>query len=402
VTREELRDELARIADGAPVVDVPHDLYARGRRANWRARGLVVAAVAACIAAVAAVTVPVLTAEQTEVTDEDGSVGVPDRIYAPPDGDVTDLPLLALDEVGPLVATYQVDTRDGDFVVITRDGFYSRVRLPHHDNGAVDAVSPSLSPDGRQLAYGSVQGDVRGLTIVDLTTGDLRDVLLVAPLGAAVFTLQWSPDSSRLAWSGQAVSSASGTQVTFRSRTIAGIVGPDSSRSRLVSDVGGGDWGGLGVCDDGTPLRFVWPAFLAYGGGGRNRFRSWDDLTLAHGACSAPATFNQLAGSGALLGWLPPGPGDPGPTAVAHLRNDRLVLQAPDGTQQRVGTAESAWVKNLSVATTLMTAERPTVPAVQSPWHRSWLVEHWLALLSSVAIGGVIILVVVRARAVRR
>ena len=40
MTGEQLKDELARIAEAAPEVHVPEDLFARGRRATTRARVL--------------------------------------------------------------------------------------------------------------------------------------------------------------------------------------------------------------------------------------------------------------------------------------------------------------------------------------------------------------------------
>lgn len=405
MTMEQLREELARIAEAAPEVHVTKDLFARGRRATVRARVVVGAAAVACVAAVVALVGPVVDIDETRVADTDAPVGVPDVIYGPPlDGRSFGLAVTPLDEVGPAAAAYQVEDLAGHVVVITDDGQYKAVLLPDRWEPMLDEATPVLSPDGRQLAYASQRNLVRRLSIIDLTTGDIRDVALgSSEHGALVSTLQWSPDSRWLAWAGQEVKEARESGASYRLGTVAGLIGPDPSRSRLLPKVDGSGWDRLGVCDDGTPLRYARQTFLAYDGASPHRFRSWVELAAAHGACSAPASYFRPPGPGhyRLLGWLPANPGDPGPVAVAQIQGTRLVLAWPMNARERVGRIEAAWTGNLSVATGLMTADRPTVPAGESPWDRPWIVEHWLALLAFLAIAGVTILIVVRARAVR-
>jgi len=408
MTGEQLRDELARIAEAAPPVEVPDDLFARGRRATVRTRVLMTAAAVACIGLIAAFGAPLVLPDEVQVADDDAPGGVPDVIYAAPDGDVSDLPRTALDDLGPVVAAYQVGaTFRGRLVVVTEDATYRTVRLPGYGDPAFDDVRPALSPDGTQLAYPTERSGIRGLAIVDLTSGSVRDVTLAAPFGAALRSLQWSPDGSWVAWSGQEVKALKSNRASYRLGVIAGLIGPESSHSRLLPATSGDDWSGVGICNDGTALTFLWPTFSVYDGGDPALVRSWARATTNHGACAAPRIYAQLDGSDdeQLVGWIE---GGEEPTAVALRpnRDDRqdsmaLVLVDHDGHARTVGTAE-AGVTNLTVATGLMSTDRPTVPAGESPWDRPWIVEHWQALLAFLAIAGVTILIVVRARAVRR
>lgn len=410
MTGEQLREELVRIAEGAPEVHVPDDLFARGRRATVRARVVVGAASIACVAAVVALVAPVVGSDETKVADGDAPIGVPDVIYEPPLGERSiDFPVTPLDDIGPAAAAYQVEDEEGHVVVISPNGVYQAVLLPDRWEPMLDEATPALSPDGLQLAYASQRELVRRLSILDLTTGDIRDVALGSSKhGAVVSTLQWSPDGQWIVWSGQEVEVARESGMSYRPGTIAGLIGPDATRSRVLPELEGNAWRRPGICDDGTPLRFVQPTFLAYdgtsGGSVPERFRSWVELRSAHGECSAPDSYFRHSGPGyyRLLGWLPSKPGDPGPVAVVQIEHSRLVLAWPLRARERVGRIEAAWTSNLSVATGLMSADQPTVPAGESPWDRPWIVEHWLALLGFLAVGAVSVLIVVQARAVRR
>ena len=178
MTGEQLKHELARIAEAAPEVHVPDDLFARGRRATTRARVLIVAAAVACIGLVAGVTVPLVTSDDAPVTDAD-ELAVPDHIYAPPSdvtGGTSDL------KVGVAAGAYLTD--DGLPVVVDAEtGGYHPLDL----EGITSRTPPlalggellSLSPDGRSLAW-SWAGDAdvaprpTGIRIADLVTGTVR------------------------------------------------------------------------------------------------------------------------------------------------------------------------------------------------------------------------------------
>lgn len=392
MTGEQLKEALTRIAEDAPAVEVPRDVFARGRRATVRARLLIGAAAAACVGLLAAVGAPLVTAQDADVADQQDPVGVPDHIYSPDLGERSiEFTTTPLDEVGPAAAAYQVEGYGNPLMVITDDGAYRAVTLPDQWEPGLDDVGAILSPDGRQLAYASQRELVRGMSVVDLTTGSVRDIALAPGPGALISSLQWSPDGRWIAWSGQPVKEARENGASYRGRSIAGLVPPESTRSRAIPDFSGDSSRGPGICNDGTPLP---PGPLGSSG----------DLAAAHGRCTPPTSYFHHPGPGhyRLLGWLPGHQGDPGSVAVVQLEHRRLVLGWPEGARQRVGTIESAWTKNLSVATGLMSADRPTVPAGEDPWARPWVAEHWLELLAGLVAAALAILVAVRARAVRR
>lgn len=413
MTGEQLRDELARIAGSAPEVRVPDDLFARGRRATVRARVLVAAAAVACIGLVVGLGAQVLRSDEAPVANG-VTRGVPDVIYAPADGDVGDLPKTTLDDVGPLVAAYLVPDGDRTLVVVDAEGRYRTVTLPSLDASAFgDAVL--LAPDGTRLAYYFSTGPSSGLIVADLTTGTVERVPLAPPLGAIVRTAQWSPDSELLGWSGQAVQLRSRGGASYRSEIIGGVITVASGRSRALPHAADGNsWDGLGVCNDGTALRYVWPVFFAQARDdvGPTRVRSWQRVRAAHGDCSTPTPYAPVGEDEHLLGWLS---GATEPSAVVlrprwtdddedRYDSQSLGVVTRNGSFRDVGTLDSGWVSDLTVATGLMTAERPTVPAGEPPWERPWLEENWRMLLAllAIALGGIGALVVVRARVVRR
>ncbi|UMG93927.1 hypothetical protein [Nocardioides sp. TF02-7] len=245
-----------------------------------------------------------------------------------------------------------------------------------------------LSPDGTRLAYPTQDAGTRGLAVVDLGTGDIRDVELRAAPGALVRSLQWSPDGGSLAWSGQVVTSLTRDGASF-GRSVAGVVGVDSGSSTPVTGRRAAGWDGIGACDDGSAVRYVWPTFLV-SDGEEVRYRSWRQVTAAHGACSAPQSLlpEALDSFESLLGWVQ----DEGrrPTAVVLAPRwadderesfDGYLLELVDEAGSReVAAVDSPWVARVSVATGLMTGDRPTVPTGPDPWPTWWQEHGTLAL----------------------
>ena len=107
----------------------------------------------------------------------------------------------------------------------------------------------ALSPDGRELAYGyavfgpdaDTEPIPSGIRVVDLTTGELREIPVPGKQGTAVSQIEWSPDGSWLAFTGM-------QQDTWTTQSM-GSRGPDgrcSAGCRPDSpgrDQGGGDAG---------------------------------------------------------------------------------------------------------------------------------------------------------------
>jgi len=408
MTGEQLREELARIAEAAPEVHVPNDLFARGRRATMRSRVLVGSAAVACLALIG-LAAGVAVDERAPVATGGTDAGVPDHIYAPT-GEDSQLPVTQLDDVGPAVAAYLLDEIEGRVVVITPEGAYRMIELPSYQESPVDEITPLLSPDGTQLAYVSQDRLSTFLALLDLTTGQVRRVPLASGLGAIVHTAQFSPDGDWLAWSGQRVSSREGSQQTFYLRTVGGLIRTATAESRGLPHVARVGWGGLGMCSDGAVVRFLWPRFLVDSlRSSTQRVPTWRRLVAEHGECAPPTVYAQLDSFDRLLGWIT---GDDEPTSIVLVPDDGgddengyssllLRLVDHDGHARTVGRVD-AGATNVTIASSLVTAERPTVPAGPSPWAKPWIVEHWRTLV--LALGGAVlaILIVVRARAVRR
>lgn len=391
MTGEQLRDELARIAEAAPEVHVDHDVFDRGRRAHRRAQVLVVAAVVACLALVAGIGWQVSRDDRAPIAEGEARTGVPDHIYGPPDGATKgDLRLSSLEQVGRAAAAYFAEDYAENLVMVSPEGEYFLVRLPDRWEPMLDEVSPVLSPDGTRVAWVTATRARRALAIADLATGDIRPVRLMDDPGALVRSLQWSPDSRRLVWWGQAVTSLGKNRGSY-GRVVAGTVGPGAITSTSLPGDGRQDWANAGMCNDGSAVRYLWPTYFASDGDGPVRYGSWQKVTAAHGPCSAPRNAVEIPNDGdsRVLGWLASTLDDATPTAVVlvpDLMEDGsferwfLRLVGPAGTQD-VGTADSAWVDNLSIATGLMTEEQPTVPAGDDPWPEStWRrIQPWLA-----------------------
>jgi len=220
-----LHDELQRIADRAPVADVPADTWARARGARKRDAVLAVAGITAVLALIAGAVAWLPDRIEPPVADtHTDSLGVPDHLYAVPQrmearnnddswlrDEVTDDPTV----VGIGAAAW-VTSQGLPVVVDAERGDYHLLDLPDFVGNdwrlAAGLGNPviALSPDGRELAYGyAVLGPdadtepiPSGIRVVDLTTGELREIPVPGKQGTVISQIEWSPDGSWLAFSG--------------------------------------------------------------------------------------------------------------------------------------------------------------------------------------------------------
>lgn len=434
MTGERLREELERIAEGAPRVHVPGDLYARGRRATARARILAAGAAVAVVALLFAVVVPALQPERTPVADR-RAPGVPDRIYAVPahvDEGQSDLAIgrgaAAFTTQRGVVAV--VDAGTGDYRLLDLAGLSDRDGGPM----SLDDLPIALAPNGRYLAWGwlapraAPADDPRsGVRIADLTTGSVRDIALDLDHRMLVDQVSWSADSSWLAWGGTRI-----TEWTVDSSTTSGYfggtVGPHDTTSAAVrlpvpkDDAAGAVGGNLSflvaVSNDGEMTALsgdLWQRASSTTripvDSGRQVSSLWFDdnrvFTLAHAADSDKAAVvrelpdgedqvvDMLGPEPRMLGVLRDG------TLLAHQEEldgglatgvDTVALDPPtDGVDVRRVIDVDAGVSDLTLATDLMDADDPTVARPEPDW--PWSTERkvmvgGLGVLALVALGG--------------
>jgi hypothetical protein len=252
MTTDQLRRELTRLADTAPVAHVSRDTWRRARHSLVRDRIAGTVATVALLAGGALAVSPLLRqSDQPDATlpahysakgdaalpvEDDLAVGAAALAYPLADGN----------QVHVVVATATDDTHH----VLALPGL---PRVGNHLPWA--AFQPlRLSPDGTELAYpiapdGDGQG-VAGVGVVDLRTGDVRRTTLPQPLAFANFA--WSPAGSWLVWFGEGLS---GDQPDG---SVAGLVGPDGTSSPLTdasAELTPGDDGTVAILPAGRPIR---------------------------------------------------------------------------------------------------------------------------------------------------
>ncbi|MFC7500520.1 hypothetical protein [Nocardioides sp. GCM10030258] len=248
---ERLREELARIAEGAPQVELPADLYARGRRATGRARLLAAGAAVACIALLVAVVTPALQDDHTPIAGDAG-LGVPNHIHAVPRY-VTDREKSFQIGIGAAAFVTEertavvVDGATGDYHLFDLDGLLgadpdSSVEL----TVSMDNPPVALSPDGRYLAWGWVEPGPSsgtqlkgsGIRIADLDTGAVREIDVVDSDSSQAYRVlvnqvSWAPGGQWLAWGGTRVTEW--TSSTFNSNGyLAGTVNTDAGDTTMT------------------------------------------------------------------------------------------------------------------------------------------------------------------------
>lgn len=462
-THPQLKDLLEQAAETVPPAEVPRDTWQRGRRRHRRSLALRAAAVVGVVALVGLV--PGLldaTTDRSLPQPADGpssaSPAVPSRLYAVPermadrddDGSWARAEVSADLAVGTAAATW-VTPAGLPVVVDATDGAHHLLDLPDllTSESLVstwfpgDASPLALSPDGTRLAFGFARpspddGSVvpSGIRVVDLVTGEVvRDLPLQGGAGVAVTQVAWSPGGSWLAWSGLEASYWTSSALGATTE-VAGVVAPNDSRRRL--EPGSGvtlvdDDGNATVLGDGrvwthpaagapvvrrrAPVPEVTPAGALSPGG--------DDLAVGTSARQdlvvlgldrdVVAIRSGQAPDGGTwsvrpLGWVDesvlvqrtPADGGDGRLTLVPLDADRSLRDV--GTVDGHDGGARVGVGSLSVATDLVTEQRPTVPRPAPDW--PWSDERRAVV---VALGGLGLLVavglawvVVRRRAQRR
>ncbi|MER6938093.1 hypothetical protein ABTX24_29320 [Nocardioides sp. NPDC127514] len=285
MTDQQLRDELHRIAEGAPTAYVPSDLFARGRRAHLRSVALVVGSIAAVVALVAGTAALAPTRDSAEVDPARArtDLAVPDTIYATPswlaeaeEGRYTHADDLEQDlAIGVGAIAYVQPAEDSNtavaVVIDADDGDYHPLDLPdfigldpYWEKGTGEGFEHrplALSPDGRELAWAWGKGrdagsDSRivpgGVRIADLTTGQVTEWDLSRDASTYVSDLEWSDGGERLLWVGSQMDRWD-YQSYVPGDPIAGVIDPTSAS---VNFYGGKFHGGnvsiWAVSDNGT------------------------------------------------------------------------------------------------------------------------------------------------------
>jgi hypothetical protein len=410
-----LQEELARIADAAPVAEVPADTWARARRARRRDRGLALAASAAVVALVAGLVSWLPTLPDAAVAGS-SAPGLPDHLYAVPErmsarGGEDDVWLR--DEVTSDVAVGRAAaawlTPDGLPVVVgATDGRYHLLDLPGFSgNNWVTSIglhpaTIALSPDGRRLAYSwatfgpdaATEPIPSGVRVLDLESGTIREIPLPGAEGTAVEALGWSADSRWLAWGGARLGSWT-TGGMGLSEPIAGRIAPGSTTGEeyvprrvhpFDAAVGVDVRGNVSLFGNGAvntwdgrnqrvaPLDdvAVTTRQASVDAGGRVALPSPDGDTLfvldSLGTAVRQSDIGRLddgASEVHALGWV----GDELLLATNGADSAELRLFSVDDERSRVvGTVDGGVAPTLTVAIDLVTADRPTVERPEPDW----------------------------------
>lgn len=417
-----LRDELARVAERAPVAEIPADTWARARRARGLDRALVVAAAAAVIALVAGVALlPHL--DRAVPVAAGSTLGVPGQIWGVPERLTTHRPDgswssdLVQDDlaIGPGAVAYV--TPGGLPVVIgAGDGRYHLLDLPGFlGNSAVtrsNEIGLALSPDGRRLAYAWAGpapasdglGRPSGVRVVDLETGTVRTIRVGGSAQAVVVdSLTWSPGSSWLVWRGRVATKWTDTTLTSRG-SATGRIAPGVSTSQDVPVDGPEPL--VAVADDGVVSLLTPTRLTTWDGRELRRARLRGSQPVSTAAIS-PSGDRAVVGSGPMrdgiwsvdltntkatqhpyparlypdgadnrpLGWID----DDLLVALVSPRSAdgaglarQLVVTTPQrsktSTYRIVGRIDTGVPDSLSVAVDLMSLSRSTVERPEPDW----------------------------------
>lgn len=417
-----LHDELQRIADRAPVADVPPDTWRRGRRARTRDRGLVLGAAVAAIALVAA-TVAWLPRHVDPPIAGTDSLGVPDHLYSvpdrlsgqtPEDGWTSDavegdpaIGTAAAAWLTPAGLPVLVGAADGDYHLLELPGYAGNNWSMHV--ASLHDPTIALSPDGGRLAYswadlGPDSADEpipSGLRIVDLHTGEVETFALPGEEGTIVTGIAWSPDGRWLGWTGARMASWT-EQSMGGSDGAAGRVDL-ASGARTEIEIGNPD-SSSGISDSGV---------LAIGDDARVRF--WDGRRMTRASMASP-TGLPIA-TGPRRTWAVPGLnavtlldgadvrdlpveeapmvfalGSVGPDLVVSTdRNDgtgaTYLVPTGGGPVRRIIDVDIASPGSLTLAVDLIDADRPTVARAEPDWPMS---DERLSLLIGLGVAAAI------------
>ncbi|NYD57336.1 hypothetical protein BKA08_001574 [Nocardioides marinisabuli] len=457
-----LKDLLEQAAETVPPADVPRDTWQRGRRRHRRSLALRAAAVVGVVALVAATPGLLDRATDRSAPQPAGSgasgPGLPDHLHAVPermsdrDNDGSWLREEVSDDLAVGRAAAAWVTPSGLPVVVDAvDGRYHLLDLPDFlpSDSLVagwfpgDRAPLALSPDGTRLAFGFARPTTddgtsvpSGIRVVDLVAGEVtRELYLRGGTGVAVTQVSWSPNGEWLAWAGRQTSYWTTSALTANT-AVAGVVAPDGARQRLrppgeatvVDDAGTATvlngpqlWihpaDGAGVVERSTAVAEVTSTGalstagdrLALGTSARQDLvvleLQRDEVATRSGAAPDDQTWSIRP-----LGWV--GESVLVQRTPADGGAGRLTLVPVDGDQplRDVGTVDGgtdtrAGIGSLSVATDLVTAQRPTVtrPAPDWPWSEErWVVTALLGGLTLVLVLALAWAVVRRRRSAQR
>lgn len=426
---QQLRDELARIAEHSPAVLIPNDAWSQGRRARARGRTIAMGAAVVLVAAVGGLATsvvgePSLLRPATPV----GEPAVPTRIEAVPDwlvqfpesptsevawapelDVVTDLAMggaaaaFAVGEYGRLPVI--VGAMDGRYLPLDLPGFADAATI-NHPSGQGSALA--LSPDGTRLAYAWWNPRApldapmpAGVRLVDLTTGDITTIALEGGNGVDVDLLAWSPGGGWLAWYGQETGTWTPMSKGGRGDFVAGRIRLGSTTSEPV-DVGraedttiaisdGGQvayWNGRSVTAAGRRIRV---AGAGPGWWGPGRFAPGSDMVaVSDGSVGTLPLVDIATGREAYSpapsdtpvgteirphGWTPDG--QVVVTSWTADDDSEATLALVDPTSDRwrsVGSVAPELLDSLTVATDLVSTDRPTIERPSPDW--PWSIER--------------------------
>lgn len=425
---DRLREELHRIGATAPVAHVDPATWGRARRARARDLALGAAAVIAVLALVGGLAGVLPSRVSTPVADG-SQPGVPDHIWGVPERMLSTggdgLPSSDRVETDPAVGAGAAAwaTEYGGLIVVVgaADGAYHLLRPPGYLDGLTvmmasqDGSSPvALSPDGNRLAYGWSErapdsGDsvvASGIRVADLRTGAIRTIHLLGGRGILPTSIIWSPDGRWLGWAGLVMSQWT-SGATRADDQAAGRVAPGSTRSEDVPLPGDSNRA-LAITDEGTVGLLTTSSLETWDGHRSARVPvepgrlsssgsvSPDGRTLAVGVGASGPVDNPAdpvvaslvdlasgdlvrrtaaAGNGRIsrvLGWVDDAhlvtlvtPLDSGRNS--HNVTQRLEVISADRSDL-VGEIDPNVPDTISVATDLMTLERPTVERPEPDW----------------------------------
>lgn len=431
---EELRTLLHQVAGRAPGEVDDRDLWTSARRARRRELVLVPVAALAVIAIVVGAVLGIERAIDRPVvpTHQDGTAAVPSRIYAMPTSAAKPSSDLA---VGTLAAVYVAETDTHPVAVSATTGAYHRLMLPGFDAGPARGFA--LSPDGTQLAYtwrGPVPAKPQakpvpsGIAVVDLADGHVTRYRIDKGKGVLVTMPAWSPNSRWLAFDyGVATKLTRGAAAygawrvgLLDTRASSADAGLDNPGDAVVTMPNGGGVGStnsaVGVLNDGTVIATgfaarVWHGDLVrtiefpkpYGNGKIARAAtaiagSADGTKVAITLGVTPYPYVLDVGSGRMrapsglsgatytaFGWV--GGSIVGTYDTAADEVD-LEMWPARGKERAIGTIDQDASHTLSLATGLMTAQRPTAKFPKPSWapssHHLW----WIAPIVAGALLG--------------
>jgi hypothetical protein len=454
MTSDQLRDELALLAETAPVAAVPDDTWRRGRRSLARGRALVAGAAAAVVAGVSGAVLvvpeedPALHAGTTvDAGDLPSRIwNVPEPMYQQHENGEWSSDRVTSDlAVGRGAVAYVtdgglpvvVDALDGEYHLLDLPDFLGRGLLERTALG--EGLALTLSPDGHQLAWAwagpaplsDAEPMPSGIRVVDLNSGEVRSIPLSGGRGIVVRSIVWSPDSRWIAWSGQVATYWTDTSYTA-SGAVAGRIAPGSTESRevpssrdsaavhAISDVGQ-----VAVADTNrvvrldnfpesdpvepvtTPARIAgssFPVGASYLGRDLRVLRT-QDTSYSYTTHTYPGgrvgDLGLPSGQAmAPLGWIDEQhllvrTGRPGEDGTAVMTD--LAIVGADGAlgSEKVGSFEEG-VPSVSVATDLIELSRPTVDRPAPDW--PWSPERWVLTLGAGVVALLMLLWVVRRR----